>query len=1179
MFRFIFKYELGYLFRNPAVYIYGSVSFLFGLITMAGNAGAFNDTGVLIHKTANSPYALFSLMSMFSKLIIFMIPAIIGNSVFRDFKTNSHSILFSYPVKKISYLSGKFLSSFTCLILISLLFFIGCYFGTQLPGTDKMLITTFQLSVYLQMYLFYLIPDLLFTGILVFSITVLTRRSEAGFMIIVILLILRELILRLTAGTDMSFAAMIFEPFGETATNFYTGVWSFSEHNSNGIPFGKYIILNRVCWIIITTVISVITYNLFSLSYNKVSFIFRKIKNKVKTPVHSGSIIRINLPVIKYNYSIFSCIKSSWIISGKEFYSVIKDGPFKSIVIAGSVFVYVMLSQMNAPYGVKVLPVTWVMLAFPVLFFSLLINFVTFLYSGVLVNRAGTYRMDQLTDTTAMPNWSLTLSKLFTLIKIQSLLLSVILLTGIFVQISGGYYNIELSHYIFDLYVIHLSGFVIWAFAALFIQSLFSNTASGLLFLILIFFGVSEIHLAGIEKFIYRFNQNPIPGFYLNYSDLSGYGHSLIPYFIYKAYWFLLGIFIFTITFLFLKRGLYHSLRERFVTATDNIRIRTAIPLTALLIIFLGTGFLINYNEVNSIRILSQNDKDKILSEADNKYGHLRNFVQPRIVSVNVRIDLFPEESYFLSKGNYILVNRSDTPVESLLVNSSLDVSTEFHIDKENNSVLTDTLSGFAILKLKHKLLPGDSINFSFEVKSIANSLFYNNSKVEKNGTYITSLIYPSIGYRPYNYSAEPFDSSALNNHYRSFDSDYIDLEVTVSTSEDQIAVAPGYVRSKWQDNNRNYFHYCSDSPVTNDFAIVSGKFEIARDKWNDVDIEIYHYKEHSYNINHMINGLKSTLEYCGNNFSPYQHRQIRIIEYSRSIGEFAQSFANTIPYSETGFIIDIDDKRESGINLPFAGASHELAHQWWGMQVIPADVKGSKMVTESMAEYVSLKVIEKEYGRNKALEFLEKSMNTYLKNSNENEGIEPPLIYNTGNEKAFIPYQKGMLALNAMSYYLGEEKFNNALKNYIQKAKFRGAPYTTSVEFTDHIRNATPDSLKYLIHDLFETVTFYDNRIMKSETAQQSKNEYEIRLSFEVNKYKKSGDGNINSPLPPDDLIQIGFYKDSSDEIPFEYKWLRVIQKENHIKFVLDYKPEKIILDPNFLIIDKNTKDNILQF
>ncbi|MBK7253396.1 MAG: hypothetical protein IPI04_05615 [Ignavibacteria bacterium] len=93
-----------------------------------------------------------------------------------------------------------------------------------------------------------------------------------------------------------------------------------------------------------------------------------------------------------------------------------------------------------------------------------------------------------------------------------------------------------------------------------------------------------------------------------------------------------------------------------------------------------------------------------------------------------------------------------------------------------------------------------------------------------------------------------------------------------------------------------------------------------------------------------MINGLKSTLGILRKQLQSYQKRQIRIIEYSRSIGEFAQSFANTIPYSETGFIIDIDEKRERGINLPFAGASHELAHQWWGMQVIPADVRCLKM-------------------------------------------------------------------------------------------------------------------------------------------------------------------------------------------------------------------------------------------
>ena len=43
--------------------------------------------------------------------------------------------------------------------------------------------------------------------------------------------------------------------------------------------------------------------------------------------------------------------------------------------------------------------------------------------------------------------------------------------------------------------------------------------------------------------------------------------------------------------------------------------------------------------------------------------------------------------------------------------------------------------------------------------------------------------------------------------------------------------------------------------------------------------------------------------------------------------------------------------------------AAHELTHQWWGNPVIPADMLGAKMLTESLAEYTALKVLEKEYG------------------------------------------------------------------------------------------------------------------------------------------------------------------------------------------------------------------------
>ena len=44
--------------------------------------------------------------------------------------------------------------------------------------------------------------------------------------------------------------------------------------------------------------------------------------------------------------------------------------------------------------------------------------------------------------------------------------------------------------------------------------------------------------------------------------------------------------------------------------------------------------------------------------------------------------------------------------------------------------------------------------------------------------------------------------------------------------------------------------------------------------------------------------GAKAALSYCSENFSPYQFRQMRILEFP-AYQQFAQSFPNTVPYSE----------------------------------------------------------------------------------------------------------------------------------------------------------------------------------------------------------------------------------------------------------------------------------------
>src|SRR5690606_470836 len=156
-------------------------------------------------------------------------------------------------------------------------------------------------------------------------------------------------------------------------------------------------------------------------------------------------------------------------------------------------------------------------------------------------------------------------------------------------------------------------------------------------------------------------------------------------------------------------------------------------------------------------------------------------------------------------------------------------------------------------------------------------------------------------------------------------------------------------------------------------------------------------------------------------NFSPYQHRQARIIEFPATLRTFAQAFANTMPFSEAiGFIADVDEENPNAVDYPFSVVSHEMAHQWWAHQVIGADVKGATMLSESLSEYGSLKVLEQKYGRGQMHKFLKDALDSYLKGRTFEWKEENPLMYNENQQ--YIHYNKGSLVMYAMSEFLGEK-------------------------------------------------------------------------------------------------------------------------------------------------------------
>jgi ABC-2 type transport system permease protein len=601
----------------------------------------------------------------------------------------------------------------------------------------------------------------------------------------------------------------------------------------------------------------------------------------------------------------------------------------------------------------------------------------------------------------------------------------------------------------------------------------------------------------------------------------------------------------------------------------------------------MAAGFTVNRME-NVFHAPNEATQNQISQSADGKYGHLNYLTQPRIVKVVVNMDLFPEKETFESTGVFTLINKSNKYIDTLLINYSQDAFTEYKLDADYETLSKDAIAKFDVNRLKQPLAPRDSLHLYFKVSSISNTWLYQNSPVLTNGSFITSLIFPGIGYYSSAKRNNSNDSFARQNHYRSIDSDYISFRATVSTSADQTAIAPGYLTKKWKVGDRNYFQYASTTNVTNDYVFTSGRYQVLRDQYKNINLEIYYHPTHAYNLPHLMDGLKSTMAYCEKYFSPYQHKQMRIIEYSRKAGDFAQSFANTIPVSERSFVMDIDDNNSQALNLSFLGASHELAHQWWGHQVIPADVSGSRMITESMAEYVSLCVLEEKYGKEKGKLFRRKALDIYLKRRVEDEN-EKSLIENSGLDKSYIPYQKGSLALYSMRDFLGEEKLNQALRSYLEKVKFQQAPYTIPEEMVGYLRQATPDSLKYLIYDLFETVTLYDNRLKGYTFAKLPNGKYQVTVNFTITKFRsvngkkvftdtkgktltdKDGQTEVNS-LPLNDYVEIGIYSTKGEELHLKKHLINQIS--NKLTIEVDEVPGFVAIDPLVKLLDVHTDD-----
>ncbi|MCB0621290.1 MAG: hypothetical protein KDC41_21845 [Saprospiraceae bacterium] len=1167
MFRTVFSFELTSWLRAPAIYLYAMTFFAIAFLSFAGTAGYFDPPVAddRPQRLLNSPYEIHFILQYFNKFFLFLLPAIIGATLYKDYQSGTHSILYTFPIQKRAYLLGKFLSAYCLVVLVTSSAGLGMLLAELLPGLPTQAIGPIRPEGYGYSYLLFTLPNMLIHGILVFAAVARFRNIYAGFGVIVLLFLLQSIAENLLSGQPFWLA--LADPFGQRSVQYATRFWTLEQQNTALIPIAGVLLYNRLLWGLIGLAVFALTVRNFRFS-ETVTPLFGQRRSR-ETPFRETAIKpEQTLPTVAYRYSFVSQFRTMCRVTRFELGSILGSWMFAGLAVLGLLAVLFMVTKVTTRADMILLPATHLILSIPAFFYGNIALLLTFLYSGMLVHRERAAGIQQLVDATPMPNWVFLLGKTGAILLMQLVLLLLLMLAGISIQWYQGYDQVQIGLYLFHLLFVLFPFLMIWAFASMAVHTLAPNTYAGIFLLLLGWLGVSALDQMGIHSKLLLFNFDTL----VPYSDINGYGRELAAYLYGKAYWCAFGALLLVLAYLLWFRGLPQSAPERLIWAKRRFTGPVRWVGGVLLLAFLALGFDIHMKEQAMTQYTAGRQREA-LQQFEEDYRQFASIVQPKITAVQVDLDIYPEANRFEAEGSYWLVNRSDREIDTLLVKTGFDEITEFSFDRPAKPIGADPEFQFHVLSLEKALLPGDSMQLHFSIENKPNTFFQRNSNVLKNGTFIRQDAFPRFGYFPNAEYGNPSDSSARMANYQSIDSDLIEFSAVVSTSAGQTALAPGRLEREWEEDDRRYFSYRTDRPIKFGFSFHSGVFARKEAMWNDLRLEIFYHPDHAHVLEHLLRGLQASLAYNSTAVGPYLHQQVRIVEFPNSEGSFATAFADLMPISESRFLINTQTTADK-IDLPFYIAAHELTHHWWGNQLLPAAALGAPMLTESIAEYLSLNIYAQQYGPEQAIRFLEKQRERYLQGSVARQRTAPPLML-VGQDQEYLAYGKGALAFHALAHYLGEDILNAELRNFLIENQFQGAPYPTSTDLVERLRRAAPDSLKYLIVDLFETVTFHSAAIEAATVVENGEGTFDVDLQFRFQKSSERGDRNQDRPLA--DYLEIGFY-DRSGRL-LETRRVKVTNPVSRFHLTLEREPVKLMLDPELLLLERDREDNQFWF
>jgi ABC-2 type transport system permease protein len=1189
----IIKYELSHFYRKWWVYL--SLLIIFGFGGIIG-LGATIGIGQDVFK--NGSYSASLMICFLSLFSIFFTGITVPFVYFREREYNFHLIYHSLPLREEHTKSGKMIIVLVMCLLAILFLVSGFVLGQSLHDTDK-LYTAFHGLNYILPFIYFSILNTLFC-IAFLSLVATTSRSKMMVYVSGIMLYIFYMFMLIFTGSPLMskgmppsenavFLTSLFDPFGMSAFFNQTSEWSVLERNFKLLLPQGMLLINRIAYLGLTIIFMLLTYYKFDflkISKDKSS---SKISSEFKThSIPSTQIDKLKPTTIstsfaKHLYGMLSTIKIDLIYCIKSIPFVMLTIGFLfylSMEMFGDIEKGVRMPQMYASSG---------LLASTIIdeFNSLCLIAVLF-YTNDLYWRSRQSNFHLIESATFTNKVVILISKWFSLILLISFFLVTLILLGLIFQIMYKYTLIDWKAYA-GIFVFVGFRMAVIALFALWIQELIPHRMGALVVSALLIgfmatsFGNRLLNHPTVELFM------PFAG---KYSDMNSYGPYL-GYFIIRygfAFFFTLSLIIITLFFKLQKLSIHRTklyklcknskfviylfwasfrvgakpkeINQSFKNVPYNKSLSTKQYLFSCTFAILGAVLFAIPLSKKYI------PKDKKHEETFNlnyekKYRSFQQKAQPIITLVNTMIDLYPSENRYIINGDYVIKNKSSEVIDSILINFPKD----FDLVEASlgNIKITDPISILGI-----RMQPGDSLKMHFKMNYqwYAVNGHQSLNAIIDNGSFMRiSRYYPQFGYlsdneiqdeqirKENNLSALTKDK--IYNAPKSSIDDFIQLDMMISTEENQVAIGVGELMSQRKEEDRNYFHYKTNSPIPFRFGLSSANYAIAKDQHRNKKIEVYYHPTHHENVDHLLENIKHTLDYCESNFGPYPFSTIRFAE----ISGFTRGFAATA-YPATIFMTESmifhanihADKKQDVINEL---AGHELSHLWWGnSQIAPDQRDGQALLTETLAMYTELMLSKKMYGEPRMLE----NVNLYRRMYMEDRGYSKELpLHQMKPDANHLSYYKGLVVMYQLMQTIREEKVNQALRSFLSKHK-HPHPRPISSDLLNEFY-AIADPIHHpKIDEWFKQIVTYDFEIVKAKF--ESKN-----LTLEATASKKIKDDTGKEKVQVFyGSLEIGIYY--TLQSPPQIMKVDVKNGKVILNLNLKAKPVKVVLDPRVLYL-----------